>query len=114
MHRLKEIKKRLDKIIVAVESNSMLSNSEQEVKGHIRGLKDYVETEHKKLLKQSRLTEFEENFVKPAIKEVRLQALDKIRRGARCEERVKNHLADTQTTIDWWLAEIESSDSITE
>ncbi|ELY4671720.1 hypothetical protein SM021_002321 [Cronobacter muytjensii] len=117
MHRLTEIKTRLDLILAKIGGVNPASNAGSEITEDIRELKDYVDDECKKLQrlkKQGELTRLEAQFVGPAIDEVCLQALDKIRRGARCNERVENHLIDTQTTLSWWLAQIENSDSITE
>jgi len=105
-----EIKSRLEVIAAALSEQYPRYRADPVLSSLVTDLKDYVETERTKLQKQSKsgqLTEFEKVFIAPAIQEVYLTSIDKIRRGAKPSSEMSNHIFDTSTTLDYWLFEIE-------
>ncbi|HEM7928240.1 TPA: hypothetical protein ACNVQT_001491 [Citrobacter farmeri] len=110
MNRLMEIKSRLDKIEQALNGQHPRFRSEPEVTRQITVLKDYVENERKKIQKldkQGKLSELETAFIEPAINDVYLSSLDKIRRGSKPSSSVNGYICDTSSTLSYWLHAIE-------
>lgn len=110
MHRLKEIKKKLDAIEQALNDQYPRFKADSALTELITELKDYVDTERKQLAKQKtlgELTEFESCFIEPAVRDVYLNSLDKIRRGSKPSSSVNNNICDTSMTLSYWLHQIE-------
>lgn len=106
MHRLMEIKERLEVIETALDKQHPHYRADPEITGLITTLKDYVESERKKIHKQQRLgelTELESSFIEPAINDVYLSSLDKIRRGSKLSSSVNGNICDTSFTLSYWL-----------
>ncbi|WGA06436.1 hypothetical protein NFK84_08990 [Enterobacter ludwigii] len=110
MHRLNEIKKKLDVIEHALNDQYPRFKADPALTELITELKEYVDTERKQLAKQKargELTEFESCFIEPAVRDVYLAALDKIRRGSKPSSSVNNNICETSTTLSYWLHQIE-------
>ncbi|WP_039056241.1 hypothetical protein [Enterobacter sp. Bisph1] len=110
MQRLYEIKKRLDVIEQALNEQYPRFKADPVLTGLITDLKDHVDSERKKLEKQKKrgeLTEFESCFVEPAVRNIYLSSLDKIRRGSKPSGSVSNHIFDTSFTLSYWCHHIE-------
>lgn len=111
MNRLMEIKSRLDKIEQALNGQHPRFRSEPEVTSQITDLKDYVENERKKIQKLEKLGELsdlETAFIEPAMNDVYLSSLNRIRRGAKPSSTVHAYISDTSTTLSYWLHSIEN------
>ncbi|MGC0864390.1 hypothetical protein [Pantoea agglomerans] len=114
MQRLIEIKSRLDVIGAALEDMKERYRADPDISAWVTGLKDYVETELKKIRKQAKagkLTEFEECFIAPAIQDVYTSDMDKIRRGSKPGSKMHDHIRETSTSLSYWLFEIEAYES---
>ena len=110
MHRLNEIKKKLDVIEHALNDQYPCFKADPVLTGLIIELKDYVDSERKILgKKKSRgeLSEFESCFIEPAIRDVYFSSLDKIRRGSKPSSNVNGHICDTSSTLSYWFHQIE-------
>ena len=106
MNRLIEIKNRLEVIEQALNEQYPRFKSDTEITGQITDLKDYVQGERKRIQKQKargELSEFESAFIEPAINDVYLSSLDKIRRGSKPSSSVNGYIFDTSSTLSYWL-----------
>ncbi|MDW2744823.1 hypothetical protein [Atlantibacter subterraneus] len=109
MERLIEIKNRLETIEKALGEQFPRFKADPELTEQITDLKDYVEAERKKIQKQKRLgelSELESSFIEPAINDVYLSSLDKIRRGSKPSNSVNEYICDTSSTLSYWLFQI--------
>jgi hypothetical protein len=110
MQRLTEIKNRLEVIEAALAKQHPRYRADPLLSDLVTDLKDHVEGERKKIQKQSRrgeLSELESNFIEPAINDVYLSALDRIRRGAKPSSEMNNRICETSTTLSYWLFQIQ-------
>lgn len=110
MERLNEIKNRLETIENALSEQFPRFRADPELTGKITDLKDYVEAERKKIQKQKKLgelSELESSFIEPAINDVYLSSLDKIRRGSKPSDSVNGYICDTSFTLSYWLHAIK-------
>ncbi|WP_275260424.1 hypothetical protein [Citrobacter freundii] len=110
MQRLYEIKNKIDVIEQALNSQYPRFKADPVLTGLITDLKDYVDTERKQLAKQKgrgELTEFESCFIEPAVRDVYLSSLDKIRRGCKPSSSVSDHIYDTSSTLSYWFHQID-------
>ncbi|RKT92988.1 hypothetical protein [Enterobacter sp. WPR_3_1] len=106
MNRLIEIKNRLEVIEQALNEQYPRFKSDPEITGQITHLKDYVQEERKRIQKQKargELSEVESAFIEPAINDVYLSSLDKIRRGSKPSNSVNGYICDTSSTLSYWL-----------
>lgn len=109
MQRLVEIKKRLELIEEALNEQYPNYKSGSEITAQITELKGHVQDARKIIQKkksQGELSDFEIAFIEPAINDVYLTSIDKIRRGAKPSPSVSEHIYDTSVTLDYWLGEI--------
>ncbi len=109
MQRLNEIKNRLEVIEKALGEQYPRFKADPEITWQITDLKDYVQEERKRIQKQKargELSEFESAFIEPAINDVYLSSLDKIRRGSKPSSRVNDYICDTSSTLSYWLFQI--------
>lgn len=110
MQRLMEIKNRLEVIEEALNKQYPRFKADPDITGQITALKDYVQEERKSIQKQKargELSEFESAFIEPAINDVYLSSLDKIRRGSKPSSSVNGYICDTSSTLSYWLHAIE-------
>lgn len=106
MNQLIEIKNRLEVIEQALNEQYPRFKADPDITGQITDLKDYVQEERKRIQKQKargELTEFESAFIEPAINDVYLSSLDKIRRGSKPSSSVNGYIFDTSSTLSYWL-----------
>ncbi|EPJ9454255.1 TPA: hypothetical protein ACXE8V_005233 [Pluralibacter gergoviae] len=111
MKRLIEIRNRLEAIEQALNEQYPRFRKDPELTQQITDLKDHVQAERKKIQKeraQGRLSEFECAFIEPAINDVYLSALDKIRRGSNPSASVNGYICETSFTMNHWLHVIEA------
>lgn len=112
MQRLMEIKNKLDVIEEALNGQYPRFKADPDITRQITDLKDYVQEERKSIQKQKargELSEFESAFIEPAIDDVYLSSLDKIRRGSKPSSSVNGYICDTSDTLNHWLHDIENS-----
>lgn len=110
MQRILEIKNRFEAIEQALNEQYPHFKAEPVIIGQVADLKDYVETELdkiKKQLKRAELTEFEVAFIEPAINDIHLTSLVKIRRGSKPSDKMNGYICDTSFTISHWLGQIQ-------
>lgn len=110
MQRLVEIKKRLEVIENALNEQYPRFKADPDITGQITDLKDYVQEERKSIQKQKargELSEFESAFIEPAINDVYLSSLDKVRRGSKPSSSVNSHICDTSFTLSYWMNQIQ-------
>ena len=50
-------------------------------------------------------------MVKPAVDDIYLTSIAKINRGAKPTQEIYNYIADTESTLEYWLGQIESLQS---
>lgn len=114
MQRLMEIKNRLEVIEEALNEQHPRFKADPEITGQITDLKDYVQEERKRIQKQKirgELSEFELTFIEPAINDVCLSSLDRIRRGSKPSSSVNGYICDTSMTLSYWLSQIKEHES---
>lgn len=110
MLRLMEIKKRLEVIEKALGKQYPCFKADPEITAQITDLKDYVQEERKRIQKQKtrgELSEFESAFIEPAINDVYLSSLDRIRRGSKPSSNVNAYIYDTSSTLSYWITLIK-------
>lgn len=110
MHRLMEIKEKLEVIESALNKQYPRFRADPEITEQVTELKDFVEGENKKIQKQlsrEELSEFERAFIAPAINDVYLNALDRIRRGSKPSNEMNYRICETSSTLSYWLFNIE-------
>lgn len=112
MNRLLEIKRRLDEIEQALDKQYPRFRADKHISDMVTELKEYAQLERKKIqtqLKQDELSDFEERFIEPAINDVYLSAIDKIRKGAKPSVKLNDYIGETSSTLSYWLCAIEES-----
>ncbi|HGH4676870.1 TPA: hypothetical protein ACJIWR_001529 [Enterobacter bugandensis] len=111
MNQLIEIKNRLEVIEQALNEQYPRFKADPDITGKITDLKDYVQEERKRIQKQKargELSEFELTFIEPAINDVYMTSLDKIRRGSKPSPGVSDNIYDTSSTLNHWLHAINA------
>lgn len=114
MQRLMEIKNRLEVIEEALNEQYPRFKADPDITGQITDLKDYVQEERKSIQKQKargELSEFESAFIEPAINDVYLSSLNKVRRGSKPSISVNGYICDTSMTLSYWLSRIKEHES---
>ena len=110
MQRLMEIRNRLEVIEKALNEQYPRFKADPGITGQITDLKNYVQEERKRIQKQKargELPEFESAFIEPAINDVYLSSLDKIRRGSKPSSSVNGYICDTSFTLSYWMHQIQ-------
>ncbi|HDR2756054.1 TPA: hypothetical protein QCJ76_004711 [Enterobacter asburiae] len=110
MQRLMEIKNRLEVIEKGLNEQYPRFKADPDITGQITDLKNYVQEERKRIQKQKargELPEFESAFIEPAINDVYLSSLDKIRRGSKPSSSVNGYICDTSFTLSYWMHQIQ-------
>lgn len=110
MHRLMDIKDKLEVIESALNKQYPHFRGDPEITELVTELKDFVQGEDKKIQKQlsrDELSEFESAFIAPAINDVYLNALDRVRRGSKPSNEMNNRIYETSSTLSYWLFQIE-------
>lgn len=111
MERLIEIKNRLEVIEKSFNEQYPRFRNAPELTEQITDLKDHVEAERKKIQKQKRkrvLSDFECSCIEPAINDVYLSSLDRIRCGLRPDNSVSGYIYETSSTLTYWLHQIDN------
>lgn len=118
MNNILIIKSKLDEITALFESGGdhlrFDKATSQEISRKLTELKDFTSELQKSLEKQSKqgkLTDTEETMVKPAVDDIYLTSIAKINRGAKPTREIYNHIADTESTLEYWLGQLESLQS---
>lgn len=109
MQRLMLIKEKLDVIEAALERQYPRYRADPAISELVIELKDHVQEARKKIQKQDsrgELSEFESAFIEPAINDVYLTSLSKIRRGSKPSSAMSHHISDTSSTLSYWLFQI--------
>lgn len=81
-----------------------------EISQKLTKLKDSTLQLSNQLKRQSakgELSDFEKAFIEPAIHESYMNAIDKIRRGAKPSAQVHDYLLETLNTLGYWICSIE-------
>ncbi|CNH15678.1 TPA: hypothetical protein U5E00_003396 [Yersinia enterocolitica] len=110
MQRLMQIKEKLDVIEAALAEQYPRFRPDPVITDLVTELKDHVQEERKKIQKQhsrGQLSEFERCFIEPAINDVYLSSIDKIRRGSKPSGDMNFHICDTSSTLSYWLFQIK-------
>lgn len=118
MENILVIKSKLDEITTLFESGGdnlrFDKATSQEISRKLTELKDFTSELQKSLEKQSKqgkLTHTEETMIKPAVDDIYLTSIAKINRGAKPTQEIYNHIADTESTLEYWLGQFESLQS---
>ncbi|WP_447868442.1 hypothetical protein [Rahnella aceris] len=114
MQRLMQIKERLDIIEAALDKQYPRFRPDPAITDLVTELKDHVQEERKKIQKQhsrGELSEFERCFIEPAINDVYLSSIDKIRRGSKPSEQMNFHIFDSSSTLSYWLSQIKDHEN---
>lgn len=113
MQRLLDIKTRLDALDKALgeqyEKHGKYK-SDAAISHLVTDLKDHTESARKTIqgqLKRGELTDFEAQFIEPAINDVYLEAIDKMTRGAKPSEELNQKVYDTSFTLMHWISQVE-------
>lgn len=110
MQRLEEIQTRINWLEQELDKQHPRFRADKNISNKITELKEYALAERKKYhreLKEGRLTDFEKRFIGPAIDDVYMKAIDKMRKGAKPSVELCDHVSETASTLSWWLCEIE-------
>ncbi|HEI6902013.1 hypothetical protein ACS8CT_14605 [Yersinia enterocolitica] len=110
MNRLLEIKRRVDDISENLNVMYPRFKTDKAISNKVTELKEYAQSALKEIqgqLKRGELTEFEENFLEPAIYDSYMKGIDKIRKGAKPSPELSDLIFETDSTISYWLCAIE-------
>lgn len=110
MQRIIEIKNRLEVIGKLLDAQYPRFKADPGISVRVADLKDHVEAELGRIrnqLKQGKLTEFEVKFIEPAINDIHLTSLARIRRGSKPSDKLNRYICDTSFTISHWLGQIQ-------
>lgn len=110
MERLIELKRRVDDIEADLNAMYPHFKSDKNISDKVTALKEYalaIKTEIQGQLKRDELTEFERHFIEPAIYDAYMKGIDKIRKGAKPSINLTHLIGETESTISYWVCEIE-------
>lgn len=111
MERLIEIKRRVDDIAADLNDMYPRFKADRTISDKVTALKDYAQSALKEIqgqLKRGELTDFEQRFIEPAIYDSYMKGIDKIRKGAKPSDRLNDFICETDSTITYWLCEINA------
>ncbi|MFN3071936.1 hypothetical protein [Serratia sp. JSRIV004] len=111
MERLLEIKRRVDDISEDLNVMYPRYKADKAISDKVTELKEYAQSALKEIqgqLKRGELTPFEKHFVEPAIYGAYMKGIDKIRKGAKPSARLTDLIYETDSTIGYWICEIEA------
>ncbi|WP_302796447.1 hypothetical protein [Hafnia paralvei] len=110
MNRLIELKRRVDDIASDLNNMYPCFKADKAISCKVTELKEYAQLALKEIqgqIKRGELTSFERNFIEPAIYDSYMKGIDKIRKGAKPSEQLNNLIGETESTISYWMCEID-------
>lgn len=110
MERLLEIKRRVDDIAEDLNNMYPRFKADKAISEKVTALKEYAQSALRDIqnqLKQGELTDFERRFIEPAIYDSYMKGINKIRKEAKPSERLNDLIFETDSSIGFWLCEIE-------
>ncbi|OTA21729.1 hypothetical protein Xbed_00480 [Xenorhabdus beddingii] len=118
MKRIQELKEKvseLDRLLdLGYPRYRFDKETSEEISQKITVLKDSASQLSNQLRKQyanGELSKFEMAFIEPAISDAYMKGIDKIRRGAKPSQVVHGYIAETLSTLEYWIGVIEECQS---